>query len=125
MMILVRRLGALPVVPFQAAHALTLLLSPFAPHLAEEIWNHLGFPHSLAYEPWPEFDPALAHDEVVEIGVQVNGKLRGTVTIPVDADEVFARKAALAEDRVRTHLEGKTVKKFIYVKGKIANFLVG
>ena len=125
MMILVRRLGGLPAVPFQAVRTLALLLSPFAPHLCEEIWSHLGFPHSLAYEPWPEFDSALTHDDLVEIGVQVNGKLRGTVTIPVDADEVFAREAALAEERVRTHLDGKTVKKFIYVKGKIANFLVG
>jgi leucyl-tRNA synthetase len=125
LMILVRRLGTLPAVPFQAARTLSLLLSPFAPHLGEEIWSQLGYSHSLAHEPWPEFDPALAHDEVVEIGVQVNGKLRGTVTIPVEADELFARDAALAEERVRAHLEGKTVKKFIYVKGKIANFLVG
>jgi leucyl-tRNA synthetase len=125
LMILVRRLGTLPAVPFQAARTLSLLLSPFAPHLAEEIWSQLGYSHSLAHEPWPEFDPALAHDDVVEIGVQVNGRLRGTVTIPVNADELFAREAALAEERVRAHLEGKTVKKFIYVKGKIANFLVG
>jgi leucyl-tRNA synthetase len=126
MMILVRHLGSLEVVPSGALRALVLLVSPFAPHLGEEIWRGpLGHSNSLAYEPWPEFDPALVKDERVEIGVQVNGKLRGTITLPVDADEQAAREAALSEERVRTHIEGKIVRKFIYVKGKIANFIVG
>jgi leucyl-tRNA synthetase len=127
MMILVRHLGSLPAVPTDAARALALLLSPFAPHLGEEVWQRLGGngDGSLAYVPWPEFDPALVKDDVVEIGVQVNGKLRGTITLPLDADEATAREAALAEEKVRAHIEGKTVKKFIYVKGKIANFIVG
>ncbi|HZU81644.1 MAG TPA: class I tRNA ligase family protein, partial [Polyangiaceae bacterium] len=126
MMILVKHLGALAAVPTEALSALALVLSPFAPHLGEEIWQGaLGRPASLAYEPWPRFDPALVKDERVEIGVQVNGKLRGTVTLAVDAGEDEARAAALAEDRVRAHVEGKTVKKFIYVKGKIASFIVG
>jgi leucyl-tRNA synthetase len=127
MMILVRHLGSLRGgVPVQAARALALILSPFAPHLSEEIWaGPLGNAASIAYEAWPEFDPALVRDESVEIGVQVNGKLRGTITIPVDADEEVAREAALSEQRVRAHLSGKDVKKFVYVKGKIANFIVG
>ena len=126
MMILVKHLGSLEVVPTDAVRALALLLSPFAPHLGEEIWHGpLGHSESLAYEPWPEFDPALVRDERVEIGVQVNGKLRGTVTIAADADEQTARQAAMGEERVRAHVEGKTVKKFIYVKGKIVSFIVG
>ncbi len=125
MMILVKHLGARKEVPFDAVRTLTLLLSPFAPHLGEELWERLGHAPSLAYERWPEFDPALVRDEAVEIGVQVNGKLRGTVTLAVDADEETARQTALAEERVRAHLEGKTVKKFIYVKGKIVSFIVG
>jgi leucyl-tRNA synthetase len=126
MMILVKHLGSLEVVPTDAVRALALLLSPFAPHLGEEIWHGpLGHSESLAYEPWPEFDPALVKDERVEIGVQVNGKLRGTVTIAADADEQTARQAAMGEERVRAHVEGKTVKKFIYVKGKIVSFIVG
>jgi leucyl-tRNA synthetase len=125
MMILVRHLGGLKAVPHDAAKTLALLLSPFAPHLGEELWERLGGKGSLAYEPWPEFDPALVKDAEVEIGVQVNGKLRGTLTLAVDADEETAREAALAEPKVKTHLEGKTVRKFIYVKGKIANFIVG
>jgi leucyl-tRNA synthetase len=125
MMILVRHLGSLTEVPFDAARTLALLLSPFAPHLGEEIWQRLGHAATLAYEPWPEFDATLVRDETVEIGVQVNGKLRGTITIAVDADEDTAREAALADERVRAHVDGKTVKKFIYVKGKIVNFIVG
>lgn len=126
MMILVKHLGSLPAVPADAIRSLALVLSPFAPHLGEEIWERLGAAsRSLAYEPWPEFDPALVKDDVVEIGVQVNGKTRGTISIAVDADEETARSAALAEERVRAHVEGKTVKKFIYVKGKIVSFIVG
>jgi leucyl-tRNA synthetase len=128
MMILVKHLGGLKAAPHDAVKTLALLLSPFAPHLGEELWERLnGGPGkgSLAYEPWPEFDPALVKDAEVEIGVQVNGKLRGTITLAVDADEETARAAAMAEPKVTAHLEGKTVRKFIYVKGKIVNFIVG
>ncbi len=125
MMILVRHLGGLPEAPRDAVETLALLVSPFAPHLGEEIWQRLGHPASLAYAPWPDFDPALVREDVVEMGVQVNGKLRGTITIAIDADELSAREAALAEPRVRAHVDGKRIKKFIYVKGKIVSFIVG
>jgi leucyl-tRNA synthetase len=125
MMILVRHLGGLPRVPREAIETLALILSPFAPHLGEEIWQRLGHPESLAYAPWPQFDPDLVRDHAVEIGVQVNGRVRGTVTLPLDADVETATAAALAEPRVHSHLEGKTVRKVIYVKGKILNFILG
>jgi leucyl-tRNA synthetase len=125
MMILVKHLGGLKEVPREAARTMALLVSPFAPHLGEEIWERLGYPPPLARAAWPEFDPTLVKDDIVEIGVQVNGKLRGTITLPVDADEAMAREKALAEDRVRAHIEGKILKKFIYVKGKIVSFIVG
>jgi leucyl-tRNA synthetase len=125
MMILVRHLGALPKAPREAVETLALLVSPFAPHVGEEIWQRLGHAASLAQAPWPAFDPDLVKEDVVEIGVQVNGKLRGTITIAVDADETTARDAALAEPRVHAHVEGKMMKKFIYVKGKIVSFIVG
>jgi leucyl-tRNA synthetase len=130
LMILVNHVRGLPAVPRDAAKTMTLLVSPFAPHVGEELWHRLGHgdadrPQSLAYAPWPEFDPALVKDDVVELGVQVNGKHRGTITLPVDADETTAREVALAEPKVAAHVEGKTVKKFIYVKGKIVNFIVG
>jgi leucyl-tRNA synthetase len=128
MMILVRHLGSLVAVPKDAVRRFALIVSPFAPHFGEEIWQRIHGPGtvgSIAHEPWPDFDPALVKDDIVEIGVQVNGKLRGTVTIAVDADETVARETALAEPRVKSHLDGKTINKFIYVKGKIVSFTVG
>jgi leucyl-tRNA synthetase len=124
MMILVKHLGQLGAVPREAARQLALVLSPFAPHVGEELWQRLGATKSLAHEPWPAFDPALVKDDVVEIGVQVNGKLRGKVQIAVNADEPTARAAAMAEANVQTHVAGKTVKKLVYVPGKIINLIV-
>jgi leucyl-tRNA synthetase len=124
MMILVKHLGSLAEVPREAVETLTLLVSPFAPHLGEEIWERLGHTPSLAYAPWPQFDPDLVRDETVEMGVQINGRLRGTVTLPVDADTEAATAAALSEPRVASHLQGKKVRKVIYVKGKIINFIL-
>jgi leucyl-tRNA synthetase len=125
MMILVRHLGGLDAVPRSAALDLALVVSPFAPHLGEELWHRLGRDSSLAYAPWPQFDPDLVKEDVIEIGVQVNGKVRGAIALAVDADEAAAREAALAEPRVHAHVDGKTIKKVIYVKGKILNFIVG
>jgi leucyl-tRNA synthetase len=124
MMILVKHLGQLEAVPREAARQLALIVSPFAPHLGEELWQRLGGAKTLAYEPWPVFDPALVKDDVVEIGVQVNGKARGAVQIAVNADEATARAAALAEPKVAAFVEGKTVKKLVYVPGKIINVIV-
>lgn len=125
MMILVKQLGALPKVPRESAKKLALLVSPFAPHVGEELWERLGGTTTLAYEPWPSFDPALVKDDVVEIGVQINGKARASVQIAVDADEASAKAAALADPRVAGFVEGKTVKKVVYVKGRILNLIVG
>jgi leucyl-tRNA synthetase len=125
MMILVRHLGGLDAVPRKAIEDLALIVSPFAPHLGEELWSRLGHQPSLAYVPWPKFDPELVREDTVEIGVQVNGKLRGVIKLAIEADEGAAREAALAEPRVAASLEGKTIKKLIYVKGKIVNFIVG
>ncbi|MBW2525117.1 MAG: leucine--tRNA ligase [Deltaproteobacteria bacterium] len=123
LMVLCNHLMGLEPVPRQAAEALALLVSPFAPHLGEELWHRLGHGDSLAYQPWPTFDEALCVDDTIEIGVQVNGKTRGTVQIAKDASEEDARAAALAVETVGRHVEGKTVRKFIYVPGKIINFV--
>ncbi|MBM4376011.1 MAG: leucine--tRNA ligase [Deltaproteobacteria bacterium] len=125
LMVLVNHLQAQDPVPREAAEALALLVSPFAPHLGEELWQNLGHAATLAYHPWPAFDPALATDDTVEIGVQVGGKTRGTVRLAKDADEAAAREAAEANPDVARFLEGKTIKKFIYVPGRILNFVVG
>ena len=124
MMILVKHLGTLPHTPREAAEALVQLVSPFAPHIGEELWHRLGAKDSLAYEPWPAYDTDLVKDDVIEIGVQVNGKARGSVQIAADADEETAKAAALADARVQAFVTGKTVKKVIYVKGRILNLIV-
>ncbi|RME41825.1 MAG: leucine--tRNA ligase [Planctomycetota bacterium] len=99
------------------------VLAPFAPHLAEELWHRLGHEKTIAYEPWPEYDERLARDEEVEVGVQINGKLRARVTVPADADEQTVREAALAEQRVAGSLKGKTIRKVIVVKGRLVNIV--
>jgi leucyl-tRNA synthetase len=124
MMILVKHLGALPAVPREALKMLVLVLSPFAPHIGEELWQRLGGASTLAYEPWPAFDPALVVDAEIEIGVQVNGKARGVIRIPAEADEATAKAAALADEKVRTFVGDKPIKKVIYVKGRIVNVIV-
>jgi leucyl-tRNA synthetase len=125
MMVLVNHLGDLAAVPREAMRALTLILSPFTPHLGEELWRLQGHDTSLAYEPWPTWDEALCVDDVIEMAVQVNGKVRGRVTLSRNASEDEARTAALAADGVSAHTTGKAVKKFIYVPGKIINLVVG
>jgi leucyl-tRNA synthetase len=124
LMIFVKHLGALQKVPREAARVLALLVSPYAPHLGEELWQRLGGTESLAYEPWPTFDPVLTHDDVVEVGVQVNGKLRGVISVAVNADENAARELALTDPKVNAFVVGKNVKKVVYVPGKILNFIV-
>jgi leucyl-tRNA synthetase len=128
MMVLANHLGGLPAIPDEARRAVALLISPFAPHLGEELWRlHRGggATTSLAYEAWPTWDEALCVDDVIEMAVQVNGKVRGRVTLARAASEDDARAAALAADGVGPHTAGKQVKKFIYVPGKIVNLVVG
>ena len=101
-----------------------LLLAPFAPHLAEELWQRLGHPESLAYAPWPAYDPALLVTDTITLAVQVNGKLRATLELPRGSDQAVAQAAALADERVRRHVEGVTVRKTIYVPEKLLNLVV-
>lgn len=118
------RLAAGGSIPRAYAERFTLLLAPFAPHLAEEVWERLGHSGSLARVPWPSVDPAKLVDDVLELPVQVNGKLRGKVSVPREAsEEEIVRKAADVES-VRPWLAGKTIKKSLYVKGKLVNFVV-
>ena len=97
------------------------LFNPMMPHLAEELWSELGHDTLLADETWPQIDESLLVDDTVTIGVQVNGKVRAQITLAPDADENTAREAALSEDNVKKFVEGKEVRKFIYVPGKIVN----
>jgi leucyl-tRNA synthetase len=112
-------------VPRSVAEPLVLLLAPLAPHVAEELWSRLGHPDSLASEPFPVADPALLVDEMVEIPVQLNGKVRTRVHVPADADATAVEAAARADDRVAALLEGVTVRRVVAVPGRLVNFVVG
>lgn len=125
MMVLTNHLQSLKEkVPLEAIEKLVLMVSPFAPHLGEECWSILGHTESLAHHPWVEFDEALCVDDEITMGVQVNGKARGEITIPADADEGTAVSAAKDVAKVQAQLEGKEIKKIIYVPGRILNIIV-
>src|SRR5206468_11490192 len=102
-----------------------LLLSPFAPHLAEELWHVLGDKETLAYEPWPTYDPNLLKADMIEVPVQINGKLRAKLQVPADIDAKALEQAALADEKIKGLLEGKTIRKMIVVPGKLVNVVVG
>jgi leucyl-tRNA synthetase len=110
--------------PRTAMETFTLLLAPMAPHIAEELWQVLGHDESLAYAPWPSYDPALLKDEEIEIPVQVNGKLRGRVSVPADADRDAIEAAARADEKIAALLKGKAIRKVVVVPGKLVNFVV-
>jgi len=102
-----------------------IILSPFTPHLAEEMWARLGHAPTITKAPWPTFDPALLRDDTIEMPVQIMGKVKARVSVPADADKDTIEKLALADERVQALLEGKTVRKVIVVPGKIVNIIAG
>lgn len=124
MMVLTNHLQSLKEnVPREAAEKLAIMVSPFAPHLGEECRSMLGFDGSLAYEPWVEYDEALCVDDTFKMGVQVNGKVRGEIEISKDADQETAMAEAMKQSRVEAQLEGKEIKKIIFVPGRILNIV--
>jgi len=117
--------NAIPL-PFlaEAQRSLVLLLAPFAPYLAHELWEMLGEKGNLLKTPWPKYDAALAKEEELEIPVQVNGKLRGRIVVSADATENFVLERALADEKVRSAIAGKQLVNKIFVPGKLVNFVV-
>ena len=105
------------------ARRFVLVLSPFAPHLGEELWQLLGGKGSLAYEPWPVYDEKMLVEETIELPVQVNGRLRGRIVVSHEASEEEVATAALAEPKVAAAVAGKTVVRKIVVPGKLVNFV--
>jgi leucyl-tRNA synthetase len=103
---------------------LVLLLAPFAPHLAHELWEMLGEKGSLLRTPWPKYDPALAKEEEIEIPVQINGKLRSLIVVPADSLEDVIRERALSDEKIKAAIAGKQVVKVIVVPGKLASIVV-
>jgi leucyl-tRNA synthetase len=111
--------GSADILP--AVETLILLLNPLTPHFAAECWELLGHADSLVHHPWPAYDPALVEDETVTLAVQVNGKLRGTLSLARDVDNKQAEALALSLPAVAESIKGKTVRKIIVVPGRIVN----
>jgi leucyl-tRNA synthetase len=111
-------------VPKAVLEDFVLLLAPFAPHLGEELWQRLGHDESLTYTDWPTWDEEVLKEDEIEIAVQVMGKLRGTVTVAADAPKDAVLEAARSEENVARYLAEGTVRKEIFVPGRLVNFVV-
>lgn len=125
MMIFINEVFKSPVLYKDIWEPFVLLLSPYAPHLGEELWQKLGHKDSLAYETWPEWDEELIKESVLEIVIQVNGKVRAKLELPAGASKDETEKAAFENEKITAHTEGKTIIKVIVVPDKLVNIVVG
>ncbi len=124
MMIFVNHLSKYKERPVSAVKPFVKILSPFAPHICEELWQLLGHTESLAYEPWPEYDAELTKEKQIELAVQVKGKVRDKIVVDADADEQTITEIALESEKVKGSLAGKEPKKIIVVKNRLVNIVV-
>ena len=108
----------------EAVEALVLMISPFTPHMAEELWERLGHAGGVVAAGWPAYEEAVARAEQIVVPVQVNGKVRSRLTVPAGTSEEELQKLALADPQVAKYLEGKTVKKVVVVNGKLVSIVV-
>lgn len=106
------------------AEKFLLVLAPFAPHIAEELWASLGNNHSLAYEPFPAYDEKMLAEDTVELPVQINGKVRGKISVPASADEQAVLDAAMADEKIAAQLDGKAIVKKILIPGRMLNLVI-
>jgi leucyl-tRNA synthetase len=109
----------------EALRTFVAVLAPFAPHHAEEMWAGMGEGGSVHEQAWPGYDEALIAEEEITLVVQVNGKLRDRVTVPAGISEEAAKEQALTSEKVRPHVEGKQIRKAVYVPGRLVNLVVG
>jgi leucyl-tRNA synthetase len=123
MMIFVNEFLNLEVKPRAAMETFVLLLSPFAPHICEELWSMLGHAETLAYHRWPEADPSKLKVDTFDLVVQVNGKVRAKFPVPMDLDDAEVEKLAVANDAVARHLDGKKIEKVVVVRNKLASIV--
>ncbi|TKJ36388.1 MAG: leucine--tRNA ligase [Planctomycetes bacterium B3_Pla] len=121
MMIFVNHLVKQTVVPKSAVEKLVLILAPFAPHIAEELWEKLGHAESLAYESWPEYDKELVKEKEIELAVQVNGKVKDRIVVAADADVKWIEEEAQKLEKVKAAMGGKPARKIIVVKPRIVS----
>ena len=124
LMVFVNELTKLEVRPRAVLEPFVLLVNPFAPHLAEELWQRLGHRESCAYVPWPVYDAALVVQDRVTVAVQINGKLRATLDLPRGVAQAAAQAAALEDERVKRYLDGAELRKVIFVPDKLLNMVV-
>ena len=124
MMIFINAVYKEEVFPVEYAEGFIKLLNPIAPFITEELWEKLGHNETIANESWPTYDEEKTIDDSIEIGVQVNGKLRASIKIVKDEDKDSVIEKALAEENVKKHIEGKEVVKTIVVPNKIVNIVV-
>ena len=110
--------------PRSAMEQLVLMLSPYAPHIAEELWELLGHTNTLAYEPWPTYDEALTKDETIEVPVQIKGKVKAKIQVAADISQQDLEAAAAADKKVAALLAGKKIVKTIVVPGRLVNFVI-
>ncbi|MHC4666447.1 MAG: leucine--tRNA ligase [Planctomycetota bacterium] len=123
MMIFVNHLSRQPVRPKSVVETFVLILAPFAPHIAEELWQKLGHGDCLAYEPWPEYDKELIKEREIELAVQVNGKIRERIMVAADADEKQIESEALSSAKVNAAMGGKPARKIIVIKPRIVSIV--
>jgi len=109
--------------PLSCMESFVLMLSPMAPHIAEELWQVLGNSESIAYAPWPALNPRYIEESSIEMPVQINGKVRGRITVSSDADKEEMEQAALSDPKVKKHLEGHSVRKTIVIPKKMINIV--
>ena len=108
----------------ESIEALVLMLSPFAPHMCEELWEQLGHDDGVVAAGWPEFDEAVAKADEIVVPVQVNGKVRARLTVAADASEQELERAALADPAVAAYTAGKTVAKVVVARGRLVSIVV-
>jgi leucyl-tRNA synthetase len=124
MMIFVNHLSRQPVRPKSVVEKFILILAPFAPHIAEELWEKLGHEKSLAYERWPEYDKELVKEKEVELAVQVNGKIRDRIVISAEADEGEIKQKALGSEKVTAAMAGRDPRKIVVIRSRLVNIVV-
>ena len=123
MMIFVNHLGRLTVRPKAVIEKLVLVLAPFAPHIAEELWERLGHTESLTYESWPVYDKELIKEKEIELAVQLRGKIKDRIVVSADADEEQIKQKALSCEKVIAAMAGKEPKKIIVIKSRLVNIV--